>query len=113
MAVDRMTRFFPRQNLLFLFSALHKREQQEGTCSPDQHCKVTDKNVEVKRYNLKNVEARKRMQDNISNDQVIDSLFADSGCNLDTELDRFMMQWDNLIKESFIPVRQKCLLGPM
>ena len=57
------------------------------------------------RYNFRNVEARQRMQDNISHDQVIDSLFSSPFCNIDTDLDEFILHWDHLIEKSFTPVK--------
>ena len=58
-----------------------------------------------KRYNLRNQEARLKMQETVSLDVSFDNLFAYSNCNLDKEMSFFMEKWDKSIRSSFQEVR--------
>ena len=64
-----------------------------------------DKCCFQKQYNLRNHEARRKMQDVVSSDESIDQLFIDLNCNVDDQMSRFMTKWDNAIKRSFHEVR--------
>lgn len=53
------------------------------------------------RYNLNNDEARCKMKQNIESDLSLDKIFVDVGCDLDKEIDFFMMRWNENIAKSF------------
>ena len=57
-----------------------------------------------KRYNVRNDEARSLMQENINADSSFDELFSKHG-DVNIELDRFMLKWNNVMKKSFQVVK--------
>ena len=59
----------------------------------------------MKRYNFRNEEARKRMQDNIHHDPVINTFFSNAACDINKDLDNFIVHWNNLIDRSFDSVK--------
>ena len=64
-----------------------------------------DRCSDQKRYNLRNQEARIKMQEAVSTDESLDHLFVHSNCNVDNELTLFMAKWDESIRNSFQEVR--------
>ena len=64
-----------------------------------------------KKYNVRNSEARLKMQENIKCDATFDYLFSTHCMDLNSEFDKFLMTWDDLIHNSFQVVRtRKCTL---
>ena len=60
---------------------------------------------ELKRYNLRNPEARQKMVETVENDDTFDKLFVQPGCDVNDEMTKFMDTWDKAIKKSFQEVR--------
>ena len=59
-----------------------------------------------KRYNLRNEEARQRMQEIVGGDPSLDNLFVHSSCNINDEMTLFMSKWEGFIKQAFNEVKQ-------
>ena len=57
--------------------------------------------ISEKRYNVRNKQARKLMQENIENDSAIDSFFCAPCCDIDVEMNLFLKKWDDLMQCSF------------
>ena len=66
---------------------------------------VLGKCSEQKRFNLRNQEARQKLQETLANDETLDCLFTDSNCNIDEQLELFMSKWDCSISKSFHEVK--------
>ena len=60
---------------------------------------------EQKRYNLRNVEARQKMQETVDNDDTYEKLFVNPHCDVNDEITHFMVTWDSSIKKSFQEVK--------
>ena len=57
------------------------------------------------KFNVRNSEARCKLQNNVTNDMKLDMLFHDPKENVDSEFNKFMWQWENIMNSSFEIVR--------
>ncbi len=59
----------------------------------------------VKRYNVKNVNARLKMKEVIEREDSLDQLFSNYNVDINNELNLFFTKWNNMIRESFEEIK--------